>query len=271
MSYSFSDMCCFCVRERESVDHIFLHLGLASYIWGYFFKKCNVAWCTPISLGELTEAWRGSPLVGCELILWKIIPFSILWSIWKEMNEGIFSRKESSWEDILSKVSMRIAHWACARKEFSNVNMDDILYWGACLLMGEAKKRKKVTWHPPPSSCLKFNVDRAACGKPGPASIGGVLRNHKREVLYMFSKNMGVKDSNEAEVLAILEAIRICCRSFHISLIIETEFFNAVSWAKDVKGPLKMQFYFNEIKHISLESCVFSQHINRFASGMVDT
>ena len=29
MSYSFSDMCCLCVRERESVDHIFLHLGLA--------------------------------------------------------------------------------------------------------------------------------------------------------------------------------------------------------------------------------------------------
>ena len=54
------------------------------------------------------------------------------------------------------------------------------------MLIGEAKKRKKVTWSPPLSGCLKFNVDEAACGKPGPAGIGGVPRNHEAEVLYMF-------------------------------------------------------------------------------------
>ena len=32
---------------------------------------------------------------------------------------------------------------------------------------------------------LKSNVDGAACGKLGPVGIGGVLRNHNGEVLYM--------------------------------------------------------------------------------------
>lgn len=45
--------------------------------------------------------------------------------------------------------------------------------------------------------------------KPCPAGIGGVLRNEKGEVLYMFSKHGRVKDSNEVEVLVILETFRI--------------------------------------------------------------
>lgn len=40
---------------------------------------------------------------------------------------------------------------------------------------------------------LKSNVDGAACGKLGPVGIGGVLRNHNGEVLYMFSKHVGVR------------------------------------------------------------------------------
>ena len=50
-----------------------------------------------------------------------------------------------------------------------------------------------------PSGVLKFNVDGATRGKPGLVGIGGVLRNHKGEVMYMFSKHVGIKDSKEAD------------------------------------------------------------------------
>lgn len=53
---------------------------------------------------------------------------------------------------------------------------------------------------------LKFNIDEAARGKSGPAGIGGFLLNDKGVVLYMFSKQVEIRDSNEVEVLAILEA-----------------------------------------------------------------
>lgn len=75
----------------------------------------------------------------------------------------------------------------------------------------------KVSWYSPQFGTLKFNVDGDSQGKPGLAGIGGVLRNQKREVLFMYSKYIGIKDSNEAEVWAILEALCIYGNSFQNS------------------------------------------------------
>lgn len=44
--------------------------------------------------------------------------------------------------------------------------------------------------------------------KMGPASIGCVLQNNKGEVV-LFFKQIGVKESSETEVLAILEALQM--------------------------------------------------------------
>ena len=53
------------------------------------------------------------------------------------------------------------------------------------------KVRKSILWSPPPIGWLKFNVDGATRGKPGPTGIGGVLRNCNGDVLFMFSKYVG--------------------------------------------------------------------------------
>lgn len=118
---------------------------------------------------------------------------------------------------------------------------------------------------------LKFHVDGAASSKLGPAGIGGVLRNHKGELLYMFSKNVGIKDSNEAEILAILEALRIYHRPFQYPLVVESDSMNAVYWARSFKGPWKMQFYLNEIKVLMTGNCIFFQHVSRSTNGMPDS
>lgn len=65
-----------------------------------------------------------------------------------------------------------------------------ICNWDACMKCGPSKVRKSVSWVPPLPGSLKFNVDGAARGKPGPAGIGGVLRNYKGEVLFMFSNHL---------------------------------------------------------------------------------
>lgn len=45
-----------------------------------------------------------------------------------------------------------------------------------------------------------------AKGKPEPAGTG-VLCNHKGKVVLVFSKHVGAKESNEAEIMALLEAL----------------------------------------------------------------
>lgn len=68
----------------------------------------------------------------------------------------------------------------------------------------EVFKKKRRFQSAPLLGVLKFNVIRAAHGKPGLIGIGRVLRNHKGEFLYMCSKHIGIKDSSEEEVLTIL-------------------------------------------------------------------
>lgn len=63
---------------------------------------------------------------------------------------------------------------------------------------------------------LKFNVDGTARSKLVPAGIGGVLRNDKGNILGMFSKGVVVKDSNKAELLAILKTLRVFSHSFQV-------------------------------------------------------
>ena len=57
-------------------------------------------------------------------------------------------------------------------------------------------------------------------------------------MLFMFSKNVGIKESNEAEVLAILEALRIFSSTFKESLIVESDSSNAIRWVSKVEGVL---------------------------------
>ncbi|XVF48928.1 hypothetical protein PTKIN_Ptkin03bG0227800 [Pterospermum kingtungense] len=54
---------------------------------------------------------------------------------------------------------------------------------------------------------MPCNVDGSSFGKPGPAGIGGVLRNHVETELICFSKHVGMEDSNVAEIMAITKAL----------------------------------------------------------------
>ena len=97
--------------------------------------------------------------LGNGTILWRIIPLSILWSIWKERDDQIFNREESNREDLLTIVLLRIAKRASARKKFSNTKIDHIMQnFRVCLKMEVAKKKRKVSWLSP-CTVFKFNVD----------------------------------------------------------------------------------------------------------------
>lgn len=74
---------------------------------------------------------------------------------------------------------------------------------------GCLKVTKVFVGAPPKVGELKFNVDRAARGKPGPAGRGGVLRNYKGVVVALFSKHVVIMESNEAEVVTTLEVLQI--------------------------------------------------------------
>ncbi|KAK3204439.1 hypothetical protein Dsin_018485 [Dipteronia sinensis] len=73
-----------------------------------------------------------------------------------------------------------------------------------------SKRNTVEDWIPPNVNGLKFNVDGLARGNPGPAGIGGVLKDNKGKVVCLFSLFVGIRDSNEAELRAIEKAAQLC-------------------------------------------------------------
>lgn len=69
-------------------------------------------------------------------------------------------RKESTWEGIVSTMTLIIVKWACTGKEFANLKIDNVQNnWGAPLLVGVSKQRRKDLWSSPTIGVLKFYVD----------------------------------------------------------------------------------------------------------------
>lgn len=71
----------------------------------------------------------------------------------------------------------------------------------------------------------------------------GVLRNHNGEVLLMFSKYVGTKESNEVEVMGML-VVQIFLGFFKGKLIMESGLANVVMWVLHLGPDLwRSQFY----------------------------
>ena len=77
----------------------------------------------------------------------------------------------------------------------------------------------------------KKNVDGSFKGKTRPMGIDGVLRDNTTTVKLVFSKSIGVANSNVAELLAVREALSVYATSRWASshrLIIECDSSNVV-------------------------------------------
>lgn len=60
------------------------------------------------------------------------------------------------------------------------------------MISGTSKAKYHVSWLPPPSCFLKFNMDGAVRGRPGQEMV--VLFGMRGKVLFMLSKLVGAKD-----------------------------------------------------------------------------
>ncbi|CAA6672649.1 unnamed protein product [Spirodela intermedia] len=67
-----------------------------------------------------------------------------------------------------------------------------------------------VYWRPPPIGHLKLNVDGAARGNPRPARGGGILRDHTRSIIFIFSHYYDIQTYTAAEAMAIHVGLLLC-------------------------------------------------------------
>lgn len=82
--------------------------------------------------------------------------------------------------------------------------LDSVRSWNS-----KKEIRPALNWCLPPPNILKWDVDGSSKGKPGETGIEGVLKDDKGTIKCMFAPSVGMKDSNEAEFLAIVFALEL--------------------------------------------------------------
>ena len=60
-------------------------------------------------------------------IFWNVIPFAIVWSIWKERNSFKFEGTQSSWEEICEQIKTLAAMWAKNNPKLDRYSINDLV------------------------------------------------------------------------------------------------------------------------------------------------
>ncbi|WMV50079.1 hypothetical protein MTR67_043464 [Solanum verrucosum] len=110
-----------------------------------------------------------------------------------------------------------------------------------CKLLEKCIHDSKVTavrWIKPPEKWVKLNTDGSALSNPGNIRAGGVLRNHKGELLFAFSVPLGEGTNNQAEVEATLFGLTWCDQLNYNKVILEVDSQLLVDWFLNNKTTL---------------------------------
>lgn len=141
---------------------------------------------------------------------------------------------------------------------------------------GSESTKARYCWSPPPLNKVKWNVDGSSKWKPGPAGIGGILRNDQGITIALFAASVGIRDSNEAEFMAIVFALEMSIQQEwlkEIEIIIETVSRNALAWInRKEECPWKLRFHCNKLRNLLLllKNVTFV-HRNREANHFEDS
>jgi exonuclease III len=81
------DWCCMCKQSGESVDHLFLHCTVATDLWSMVFGMFGVQWVMPHTVLDLFHGWLGKFGRYDTIKVWKMIPHSLIWCLWKTQHQ----------------------------------------------------------------------------------------------------------------------------------------------------------------------------------------
>ena len=201
----------------------------------------------------------------------------MVWSVWLFRNDSIFNRKMVDILQLIDCIKVRIAMWAKAKWPDKVGSINDAVRFPS-LVMVEDKGRDQGDvgkWDKPQQGSMKFNVDGSARGQPGKAGIGGVLRDESGSIMLVFSKSIGIADSNMAELLTIKEAFLIFCALENLSskrLIIESDSSNAVLWvSKPNSCPWRLRKFIMQMEGLKVKIAAWTiVHIKREKNDFVD-
>ncbi|KAJ9173432.1 hypothetical protein P3X46_016567 [Hevea brasiliensis] len=205
------NVCPFHLRYEETIPHLFLQYEFSWKVWSWFLKWRECSFYIPGTMWKFFYQCSSTDLGNFQTVFWMNPFFAITWSLRLKRNGRVFNSNESSIVALCSLILHRLSIWMKA-------NNVDFPFSGLDLLVSSeyikswtnvSKQRPLALWSAPLGSSLEWNVDGSSRGKPGESGMGGVVRNVDGSFLCVFSCALGVMESNRAELLAIVNALKL--------------------------------------------------------------
>ncbi|XP_070048893.1 uncharacterized protein [Nicotiana tomentosiformis] len=249
--------------------------------------------------GELSvkSAWeylrrRNEPALAYSKIWVKGLPFKIsffLWKVWKA---------KLPLDDWMRRLGyfMPSKCWCCAQPD--QESLLHIFFTSAAATRSLVKLRKpamqnvphkwpdlirkmeqytpdlkvtKVIWECPIEGWIKVNTDGASRGNSERSSIGFVVRDEEGDVIYVLGKEIPHATNNEAEALAIVDALKYCVEQGFTQIILQND---SMLMKNVLKGkwvtPWNISEYMEESRNIMEGFNVRISHIVREGNNLVD-
>ncbi|KAF5202354.1 hypothetical protein FRX31_008057 [Thalictrum thalictroides] len=100
-------ICSMCKVSNETIPHLFLHYSKSLELWAYLIGHNSSLYANIFTADTVMEwllAWPAGQSQPFSELLWKLLPYAIIWIIWKHRNEGIFKDKEINLRGMANEV-----------------------------------------------------------------------------------------------------------------------------------------------------------------------
>ena len=85
-----ANRCSLCCVEEATINHIFVHCSKAKVLWDLVFSLFGVNWVLPFTVRDTLLGWYASSKDKKHRKVWRIAPFCLVWTVWKEIKRIVF-------------------------------------------------------------------------------------------------------------------------------------------------------------------------------------
>jgi hypothetical protein len=106
-----------CVSERETSTHLFLHCEMARGVWLRLMRWKNHFFLIPPNLFIHWECWSAGGYHKKSRRGWRLIWHATIWVIWKARNDRLFNNVVKEVEELVDDIQVLSWWWVLGRTE----------------------------------------------------------------------------------------------------------------------------------------------------------
>ncbi|XP_075097862.1 uncharacterized protein LOC142175181 [Nicotiana tabacum] len=260
--------CCADPKE-ESLLHLFFTSNVFRSVWSYFLRRAGIV-LDGLSLHQaITKCWTAPVVPRLKPVL-QALPACIVCKLWKRRNSLKYGKAVS-----MSRVIYQVSSTVQALVQLKKPGLRVPHKWLDLLTMIEQYtprlKYDKVLWEFPSRGWIKVNTDGACRGNPGRSSIGFCIRDEVGDLIYAEGREISGETNNEAETVAIVEALKMCKNLNYFKIWLQTDsklLKNIIeeSW----KPPWYITKHVEDILRLKEQSIIKVTHIFREWNTLAD-